>query len=203
MLFYPVTKETLLFRKMQEKIDNLKQLLNQHEARDTVSDYCSETDTEGGCISDNMLDPEDDNRQVGNKYSEESDDDVTLASLVHKSRSSSKIKAREMQSSPKKVVELCDVAEDTRTVLSRSCTNHSVGRKRVRMVLSDDEFEESPEIVQLKKTSTSPANSMSVSGTGFIVLYTHVGMAKFHLLVVLTSPSHDQQIMERKATEIR
>ena len=188
---------------MQEKIDNLKQLLNQHEARDTVSDYCSETDTEGGCISDNMLDPEDDNRQVGNKYSEESDDDVTLASLVHKSRSSSKIKAREMQSSPKKVVELCDVAEDTRTVLSRSCTNHSVGRKRVRMVLSDDEFEESPEIVQLKKTSTSPANSMSVSGTGFIVLYTHVGMAKFHLLVVLTSPSHDQQIMERKATEIR
>ncbi|KAG2662074.1 hypothetical protein PVAP13_1KG494580 [Panicum virgatum] len=150
-------------KKLQEKIDNLKQLLNQHEARDTVSDYCSETDTEGGCISDNMLDPEDDNRQVGNKYSEESDDDVTLASLVHKSRSSSKIKAREMQSSPKKVVELCDVAEDTRTVLSRSCTNHSVGRKRVRMVLSDDEFEESPEIVQLKKTSTSPANSMSVS----------------------------------------
>ena len=34
-------------------------------------------------------------------------------------------------------------------------------------------------------------------------LYTHVGMAKFHFLVVLTSPSHDQQIMERKATEIR
>jgi len=171
MLFYPVTKETLLFRKMQEKIDNLKQLLNQHEARDTVSDYCSETDTEGGCISDNMLDPEDDNRQVGNKYSEESDDDVTLASLVHKSRSSSKIKAREMQSSPKKVVELCDVAEDTRPVLSRSCTNHSVGRKRLRVVLSDDESEESPEIVQLKKTSTSPANSMSVSGMGFFLCY--------------------------------
>ncbi|PAN08597.1 hypothetical protein PAHAL_1G423100 [Panicum hallii] len=153
-------------KKMQEKIDNLKQLLNQHEARDTVSDYCSETDTEGGCISDNMLDPEDDNWQLGNKYSEESDDDVTLASLVHKSRSSSKIKARKMHSSSKKVVEPCDVAEDTRTVLSRSCTNHSVGRKRVRVVLSDDESEESPEIVQLKNTSTSPANSMSVSDQG-------------------------------------
>ncbi|RLN08873.1 protein TONSOKU isoform X2 [Panicum miliaceum] len=136
------------------------------QTRDTVSDYCSETDTEGGCTSDNMLDPEDDNGQVGNKYSEEPDDDVTLASLVHRSRSSSKIKACKMHSSSKKVVEQCDVAEDTRTVLSRSCTNHSVGRKRVRVVLSDDESEESPEIVQLKKTSTSPANSMSVSDHG-------------------------------------
>jgi hypothetical protein len=168
---------------MQEKIDNLKQLLNQHEARHTISDYCSETDSEGGCTPDNMLDPEDDNEQVGNKYPEEPDDDVTLASLVHRSRSSSKIKAPKMHSSSKNIDELCDVAEDTRTVLSRSCTNHSVGRKRVRVILSDDESEESPEIVQQKRTSTNPANSMSVSGTGFM-LYTHVGMAKIYVLVV-------------------
>ncbi|CAO2047258.1 unnamed protein product [Urochloa humidicola] len=153
-------------KKMQEKIDNLKRVRNQHEARDTVSDYCSETDTEGGCTSDNMLDPEDDNGQLGNKYSEEPDDDVTLASLVHRSRSSSKIKAPKMRNSSKKVDELCDVAEDNRTVLSGSCTNQSVGRKRVRMVLSDDESEESPEIIQLKKTSTSLANSMSISDHG-------------------------------------
>lgn len=151
---------------MQEKIDNLKQLLNQHEAKDTFSDYCSETDTEGGCTSDNMLDPEDRNDHVGNKYSGEPDDDVTIASLVHKSKGSSQIKAPKMQSASKKVDELCDVAEDTKTVLSRSCTNHSVGRKRIRVVLSDDESEESPEIVQLKKASTSLANS--ISGTGFI-----------------------------------
>ncbi|CAL5019911.1 unnamed protein product [Urochloa decumbens] len=150
-------------KKMQEKIDNLKRVRNRHETRDTVSDYCSETDTEGGCTSDNMLDPEDDNGHVGNKYSEEPDDDVTLASLVHRSRRSSKINAPKMCSSSKKVDELCDVAEDTRTVLSRSCTNQSVGRKRVRMVLSDDESEESPEIIQLKKTPTSLANSISIS----------------------------------------
>nr|CAB3451284.1 unnamed protein product [Digitaria exilis] len=151
-------------KNMQEKIDNLKKLLNQHEAKDTVSDYCSETDTEGGCTSDNMLDPEDDNDQVGNKYPGEPDDDVTIASLVHRSKDSSKIKAPKVQSASKKVDELCDVAEDTRTVLSRSCTNHSVGRKRIRVVLSDDESEESPEIVQLKKASTSLANSISDHG---------------------------------------
>jgi hypothetical protein len=163
---------------MQEKIDNLKQLLNQHEARHTISDYCSETDSEGGCTPDNMLDPEDDNEQVGNKYPEEPDDDVTLASLVHRSRSSSKIKAPKMHSSSKNIDELCDVAED-RTVLSRSCTNHSVGRKRVRVILSDDESEESPEIVQQKRTSTSPANSMSVSGTGFICYILMLEWLKF------------------------
>ncbi|XP_062220506.1 protein TONSOKU-like [Phragmites australis] len=153
-------------KKLQLKIDNLKQKLNQHEARDTVSDYCSETDTEGGNAYDNMHDPKDDNGQVANKYSEELDDDVTLASLVHKSRSSSKIKTPEIRSPSMKVDELCDMAEGTRTVLSTSCTNHSVGRKRVRVVLSDDESEDSPESVQYKKTSTNHTDSMSVSDHG-------------------------------------
>ncbi|KAJ1281342.1 hypothetical protein BS78_04G298800 [Paspalum vaginatum] len=153
-------------KKMQEQIDNLKQTLNQHGARDAVSDYCSETDTEGGCASDNILDAEDDNGQVANKYSEEpDDDDVTLASLVHR-RSPSKVKASKIHRSSKKVDELCDMAEEARAVLSTSHTNHSVGRKRVRVVLSDDESEENPEIVQLKRASTSPGDSMSVSDHG-------------------------------------
>ncbi|WVZ55398.1 hypothetical protein U9M48_006061 [Paspalum notatum var. saurae] len=155
-------------KKMQEKIENLKQILNQHDTRDTVSDYCSETDTEGGCASDDMLDAEDDNgqdRQVANKYSEEPDDDATLASLIHTSRSSSNIKASKIHCSSKKVDELCDMAEDTKAVLSRSGTDHS-GRKRVRVFLSDDDSEENPEIVQLKKASTSPVYSMSVSDHG-------------------------------------
>lgn len=181
-MYFMETNGTSFFRKMQEKIDNLKQTLNQCEARDTVSDYCSETETEGGCASDNMLDAENDYGQAANKYSEEPDDDVTLASLVHRSGSSSKIKAPKIWSSSKKVDELCDVsgdirssskkvdelggvAEGTRTVLSRTRADHSVGRKRVRVILSDDESDENPEIVQLKRTSTSPADSMSISGT--------------------------------------
>ncbi|KAJ1298868.1 hypothetical protein BS78_01G486600 [Paspalum vaginatum] len=160
---YRIAMEGDLPNKMQEKIDNLKQILNQHDTRDTASDYCSENDTEGGCASDNMLDTEDDNGQVANKYSEEPDDDATLASLVHRSRSSSKIKASKIHCSSKKVDELCDMAEDTREVLSRSGTDHS-GRKRVRVLLSDDESEENPRIVQLKKASTSPVYNMSVSG---------------------------------------
>ncbi|XP_035823345.1 protein TONSOKU isoform X4 [Zea mays] len=142
-------------KKMQEKIDNLKQTLNQCEARDTVSDYCSETDTEGGCTSDNTLDAQNDHGQAANNY-EEPDDDVTLASLVQRSGSSSKIK----------VDELGDMAEGTRAVLSRSRSDHSVGRKRVRVILSDDESDENHENVQFKKTSTSPADSMSVSDHG-------------------------------------
>jgi len=215
------TKGTSFFRKMQEKIDNLKQTLNQCEARDTISDYCSETDTEGGCASDNMLDAENDYGQAANNYSEEPDDDVTLASLVHRSGSSSKIKAPKIRSSSKKVDELCDVAEDirssskkvdelgdmaegTRTVLSRSRADHSVGRKRVRVILSDDESDENPEIVQFKRTSTSPADSMSISGTALIsIAYSYVGMAKIYLLVVLTPHFCGQQIMEQTAAETR
>ncbi|GJN22480.1 hypothetical protein PR202_gb10045 [Eleusine coracana subsp. coracana] len=152
--------------KLREKIVNLKQSLNKPEARDNVSDYCSETDTEGGNASDNTL-PEEENDLVASKYSDEhDDDDVTLASLVQKSRSSSKIKAPKIRSPSRNVVELCDIVEGTRTVSSRSCTNHSVGRKRVRVVLSDDEVEESHEILPSKKTSTSPADSMSISDNG-------------------------------------
>ena len=198
------TKGTSFFRKMQEKIDNLKQTLNQCEARDTISDYCSETDTEGGCASDNMLDAENDYGQSANNYSEEPDDDVTLASLVHRSGSSSKIKAPKIWSSSKKVDELGDMAEGTRTVLSRSRADHSVGRKRVRVILSDDESDENPEIVQFKRTSTSPADSMSISGTALIsIAYSYVGMAKIYLLVVLTPHFRGQQIMEQTAAETR
>ncbi|KAK3155468.1 hypothetical protein QOZ80_2BG0203640 [Eleusine coracana subsp. coracana] len=80
--------------KLREKIVNLKQSLNKPEARDNVSDYCSETDTEGGNASDNML-PEEENDLVAN-----------------------------------------------------------------------DEVEESHEILPSKKTSTSPADSMSISDNG-------------------------------------
>ncbi|KAL6911597.1 hypothetical protein ACP4OV_000402 [Aristida adscensionis] len=145
-------------KKLQEKIDNLKQILNQHEARDNISDYCSETDTEGGSASDNIFDLEDGEGQIADKYADEADD-VTLASLVHKSRSSSKTKVSKISSPFKKVDELCDMSEGARTVLSKSFSNHSVGRKRVRVVISDDEADESPEIVRLKKVSTAQADN--------------------------------------------
>jgi hypothetical protein len=73
-----------------------------------------------------MLDPENDNEQVGNKYPEEPDDDVTLASLVHRSRSSSKIKAPRMHSFLLRT--LMNYVMWLKTLgrsLSRSCTNHS------------------------------------------------------------------------------
>ncbi|GJM87258.1 hypothetical protein PR202_ga03195 [Eleusine coracana subsp. coracana] len=180
--------------KLREKIVNLKQSLNKPEARDNVSDYCSETDTEGGNASDNML-PEEENDLVASKYSDEHDDndDVTLASLVQKSRSSSKIKAPKIRSPSRNVDELCDIVEGTRTVSSRSCTNHSVGRKRVRVVLSDDEVEESHEILPSKKTSTSPADSMSISGTGLlasVLVSLDAVMIDIYILIVLTSPFH-------------
>ncbi|TVU28893.1 hypothetical protein EJB05_20430 [Eragrostis curvula] len=57
----------------------------------------------------------------------------------------------------KNVDELCEMAEGTGTVSSRSCTNHSVGRKRVRVVLSDDEAEESPETDALLPNETKDA----------------------------------------------
>jgi TATA-binding protein-associated factor Taf7 len=94
-----------------------------------------------------------------NTYSEEPDDDVLLASLVHRSSSSSKI-----HSIPKTVDRLCDMDEGTEDVISKSCRNQS-GRKRVHMVILDDEFDESPEIAQSKRILTSQTDSLSTSGT--------------------------------------
>ena len=138
--------------------------MNQHEARSTVSDYCPETESEGGDVSDHILDPVDSDGHDANTYSEESDDDIVLASLVHRSRSSSDIKASKVHSIPKKVDRLCDMDEGTREVISKSCNNQS-GRKRVRMVISDDEDDESPEIDQSKRILTSRTDSLSTSGT--------------------------------------
>ncbi|CAM0943633.1 unnamed protein product [Alopecurus aequalis] len=147
---------------LQQKIDSLKQILNRHEATDTVSDYCPETESEGGDVSDNIVDLVDSDGHDTNTYSEEPDDDVTLASLVHRSRSSSNIKASKIHSTPKKVDGLCDMGEGTREVISKSCSNRS-GRKRVRMVISDDEADESPEIDQSKKILSSRTDSLSTS----------------------------------------
>ncbi|XP_040376586.1 protein TONSOKU [Oryza brachyantha] len=147
-------------KKLQQKIVNLKRALDQHAARDTVSDYCSETESEDGGVSDNMFDTEDNDANVANNISEESDDDVVLASLLHKSRPS-KTKTSN-HSIPKNVDGLRGMDEGTKEVLSKSCSNHS-GRKRVRVVISDDEAEESPEIYQSKRAFTGRADSLSTS----------------------------------------
>ncbi|KAM3244362.1 hypothetical protein ACQJBY_055975 [Aegilops geniculata] len=149
-------------KKVHEKIENLKQKLNQHGARDTVSDYCSETESEGGDASDKMLDQEDSDGHAANTYSEEPDDHVVLASLVHRSRSSSNTKASKIHSIQKKVDRSCDMDERTREVLSKSCSNQS-GKRRVRVFISDDEADESPEIDQSKKKRTNQTDSLSTS----------------------------------------
>ncbi|KAM0896424.1 hypothetical protein ACQ4PT_023195 [Festuca glaucescens] len=150
-------------KKLQEEIDNLKQILNQHEARNTIIDYYPETESEGGDVSNDIPDSVDSDGHDANTYSEEPDDDVVLASFVHRSRSSSNIKASKIHSIPKKVDTLCDMDEGTEEVITKSCC-HQSGRKRVFMVISDDEADESPEIGQSKRTLTSRTNSVSTSG---------------------------------------
>ncbi|BAF10240.2 Os02g0784100 [Oryza sativa Japonica Group] len=148
-------------KKLQQEIDNLKRMSDQHEARDTVSDYCSETESEDGNVSDNILNTEDNDGNIANNSSEEFDDDVVLASLVHKSRSS-KTKASKMHSSTKNVDGSCGMDESPEEDVSKSFSNH-YGRKRVRVVISDDEAEEAPEIDQSKRTLTGRADSLSTS----------------------------------------
>jgi hypothetical protein len=145
-----------------------------------------------------MLQSEEENELTASKYCKECDD-VTLASLVHRSRKSSKVKTPKIRSPSRNFDELCDMAEGTRTVSSRSCTNRSVGRKRVRVVLSDDEAEENSEIVPSKKTSTSQADSMSISRTFFITMCPCIleFSDDWNLSPVLTSPFHCQQIMKQ------
>ncbi|KAJ8774873.1 hypothetical protein K2173_018132 [Erythroxylum novogranatense] len=126
-------------RRLQLEIDNLKQLeIRELEKQKSTRDYCSETDTdESDYLSESK------SKSMAKLCSTRSEtlesveimnDDVPLVSLLQSSKRSSNIKAAR--------AEECKVHENL-TKASKKCFTGNqqtiVGRKRIRVVLSDDE----------------------------------------------------------------
>ncbi|PRQ49276.1 putative 43kDa postsynaptic protein [Rosa chinensis] len=119
-------------RRLQLEIDKLEQNNEGLETEITAEDRCSESSTEGsGDFSDNMPNaccPEEIRNSQSSKsqslnQKEELNDDVPLISLIRSTKVSSKMKSAHLENNELGVV----------------------GRKRIRLVLSDDEDEMSDE----------------------------------------------------------
>lgn len=134
---YHLFKRTLACRRLQVEINLLKQLKERElEKQDGKENCCSETDTEGSLRS---LD--DGFNACGSPETlvgiEEADDDVPLTSLLKSSRSSPKIRPTCM--GKEKISS--NFSKVSPRGSSKSACNQEVvaGRKRLRVVLSDDE----------------------------------------------------------------
>ncbi|KAA3477919.1 protein TONSOKU-like isoform X1 [Gossypium australe] len=133
-------------RRLQLEIDKLKQSkVEELDEKNIATDCCSETDTEGDdhCSDDmssaclEVLRKSNSNGSVPLEASGESNDDLPLISLIRPSKRSSKNKTAD--TADNNISKEPD--ETSPKTLSKSTSNQQtvVGRKRVRLVLSDDE----------------------------------------------------------------
>nr|XP_018681426.1 PREDICTED: protein TONSOKU isoform X2 [Musa acuminata subsp. malaccensis] len=142
-------------RKLQQDIQMLKSLLKEDALKDQQSDYCSETETEGGNLSTDILglsasqDSDDSAKSRPSLLAcvEDLDDDVPLASLGRLSKSSAKIKMSQLDSLGVRTTASSNHAQASSRDLSKSRDDQQhVDRKRVRVVLSDDEADDPDEM---------------------------------------------------------
>ncbi|PKA49560.1 Protein TONSOKU [Apostasia shenzhenica] len=129
--------------KLQIEIQNVKRLLGKADfLRSMGQDYCSETETEGVDAAD-MMTAGHDSQEITNADSfndVELDDDIPLRMLVQKSKKSPKIN---ITSSKTKEKSASSFAEGSLGHLANCCDSQQfLGRKRVRVVISDGEDEE-------------------------------------------------------------
>ncbi|KAJ0983759.1 hypothetical protein J5N97_002115 [Dioscorea zingiberensis] len=162
-------------RKLQHDIQKLRQLLKDTDGlRNQESDYCSETDTEGGeqsvDFSERCGSPYRHKASTSKVYLstcvEDIDVNVPLASLKDKSKKdSSKAKKSQLDSCAKKTNDSCCMPEPTIRYTSQSNDNQqAAGRKRLRVIVSDDETDEPVELDEPKRTAhESPVRNVAAS----------------------------------------
>lgn len=145
---------------MQLDIQNLKSLLKEGVLNDQVSDYCSETETggnspESNCHISASQTSSNSSRSIPSLpgHVEEFDADAPLASLVCLSKNSRKKKISESDPHVVRANITSDIAQDSSRGLSNSWDDQrQVGRKRVRVVISDDEVDDSEMMNGSKRT---------------------------------------------------
>ncbi|XP_074592225.1 protein TONSOKU [Curcuma longa] len=146
-------------RKLQLDIQNLKSLLKEGVLNDQVSDYCSETETggnspESNCHISASQTSSNSSRSIPSLpgHVEEFDADAPLASLVCLSKNSRKKKTSESDPHVVRANITSDIAQDSSRGLSNSWDDQrQVGRKRVRVVISDDEVDDDSEMMNGSK----------------------------------------------------
>ncbi|OMO57086.1 Leucine-rich repeat, ribonuclease inhibitor subtype [Corchorus capsularis] len=139
-------------RTLQSEIDELKQSKAEPEANHIRTDYWPETDTEvDDNISDNISNADsrvmskcNSNRSAHVAATEDFNDDVPLISLIQSSKRSLKSKAAQTG----KYNSSTEPDKALSKSLSKSTNNQQtvVGRKRVRIILSDDEGDMNDEV---------------------------------------------------------
>ncbi|XP_042407586.1 protein TONSOKU-like [Zingiber officinale] len=147
-------------RKLQLDIQNLKSLLKEGVLNDQHSDYCSETETggnspESNCHISASQTSSDSSRSIPSLpgHVEEFDEDAPLASLVCLSKNSRKTKTSRSDPHVVRANITSGIVQDFSRGLSNSCDDQRrVGRKRVRVVISDDEVDDSEMMNGAKRT---------------------------------------------------
>ena len=155
LLLLLLKEKIQLCRRLQLLIDKLKQKNNRElETQDVAEEHCSETDTEGNSHasydrSNVCFSPESSKSNPSISKSldsvEELNDDVPLVSLIRSKRSSPKMVPVHIgkQSNPTKPTEVSPKCSSksisNQPTIGSKSTSPIVGRKRVRVVLSDDE----------------------------------------------------------------
>lgn len=145
---------------MQLDIQNLKSLLKEGVLNDQHSDYCSETETGGNSPESNChicasKTSSDSSRSMPSlpDHVEEFDEDAPLASLVCLSKNSRKTKISQSDPHVVRANISSDIAQDSSRGLSNSCDDQQrVGRKRARVIISDDEVDDSDMMDGSKRT---------------------------------------------------
>lgn len=133
-------------RKLQRDIQKLRQLLKDTDAlRNRGSDYCSETDTEGGeysIYSSDSCGSPDRHKASASKihlpnHVEEIDENAPLVSLLH-GRKKNSFNAK----MPQKTNNSCMPESSIRHTSKSDDNQLASGRKRPRIIVSDDESDE-------------------------------------------------------------
>ncbi|CAN1298605.1 Protein TONSOKU [Linum perenne] len=157
-------------RRLLLQIDKLKQLkVTEVEKKDTARDRCSETDTEeGNCLSDSSLSKSCSKntgeffpgRPTSPPFLKEIEDDAPLISLLK----STKHLTRKTDKKAKKPQCSNNCIEVSPKSFAETATSHqTVGRKRVRVVLSDDEDETNEVVYSERKLYRPPVEDVATS----------------------------------------
>ncbi|KAK8971087.1 Protein TONSOKU [Platanthera guangdongensis] len=158
-------------RKLQIEIQNVKRLLNTGDfSRRMDQDYCSETETEGIVASDRIF-SECESEEINNhsnfevsakKFTDDEIDDVPLRMLVQKCKKAPKLVSSSLNTKSKSPNSLCEASSGD---LPSSHDNHkSLGRKHVRVVISDGEDEDPDQMHQpIKRNHGNPVEDVATS----------------------------------------
>ncbi|KAM0952462.1 putative tetratricopeptide-like helical domain superfamily, protein TONSOKU [Dioscorea sansibarensis] len=191
-------------RKLQRDIQKLRQLLKDTDAlRNRGSDYCSETDTEGGEYSVDSSDScgsPDRHKASASKihlptHVEEIDADAPLVSLFH-GRKKDSFNAKTSQ----KTNNFCMPEPSIRHTSKSDDNQLASGRKRLRIIVSDDESDEPIESNRSKgRAYESPIANIVASDIGWFSRQLTSYLLKYSKLEETTATNAVQDLANNSA----